>query len=74
MLPESPKIVSFKPPEMGFSTGKRGGKDDGVEFTMVEAVLENGKTEYLFRCNTMDGFFKQVFIPYGFKCPEIIDF
>lgn len=60
--------------EMGYSVSKIGGRDDGDTFRMVEAQMNNGTRQWLWASNTRNGYFKQVFVPWDFNHPEIVDF
>jgi len=60
--------------EMGQTITRRGGANDGVEFRMVEATLSDGRTEWLWKSNSHEGYFKQVFVPWDFEHDKILDF
>ena len=61
------------PSESGFSVERRGGPLDGQRFRMVEATMDDGTKKWLFACNTHEGLFKQVFVPWDFQHPALIE-
>lgn len=64
------KIISHKErqdDEQGFSITKVGGLNDGQEFSMVKATLDDGSVRQLWICNTTKGYFKQVFVPWDLE-------
>ena len=62
--------------EMGFLRITRkmhGGPNDGQEFRTVKAHMDDGSIRTLWVCNTHQGYFKQVFVPWDFEHPKVIE-
>lgn len=69
------KIISTRPPgddEIGMRTIAFGGARDGEEFEAVFAKTDDGKEHYFWKCNTRNGLFRQVFVPWNFKHGKVI--
>jgi hypothetical protein len=58
--------------ETGYTRTIHGGVNDGQEFRMVKAHMDNGSILWLWMCNTNEGYFKQVFVPWDFDHPKIV--
>lgn len=58
---------------MGYSLTRVGGVRDGEEFRMVEATMSDETKRWVFASNTRPGLFKQVFVPWDFEHPKIVD-
>lgn len=51
-----------------------GGAKDGMSFQLVNTQMDNGEVLGLWVCNTLPGYYKQVFVPWDFEHPSIVDF
>jgi len=50
-----------------------GGANDGKEFRMVKAQMDDGSVCWFWACNTMPGYFRQVFVPWDFQHHQIVE-
>jgi len=67
-----PKIVDHMPSDKHpFRLEFREGANDGLCFTMVDVLLEDGTQTCAFTCNERTGYFRQVFVRWDSALPTI---
>lgn len=59
--------------EMGFTITRQGGPHDGHVWRPVKATLDDGSKLRLWKSNQLEGYYKQVFVPWDFEHQSIID-
>lgn len=50
----------------------KGGSNDGLKFTLIDGVAEDGREITAWTCNHRPGYFRQVFIPLDFEHPDMV--
>lgn len=69
------RIVEIKIPsdnEVGQTITKVGGPQDGMKFSSVRAVMDDGTERWLYELDDSRRYFKQVFVPWDFEHPQLI--
>lgn len=61
-----PKIIGHSESPVPFRSEMGGGPNDGMCFELVKVTLETGEETWAFTCNSMGGYFRQVFVPWHF--------
>lgn len=73
---KSKRIVKEESDELNVSMSvvcNESSPNDGLSFRSKIVTLEDGSKAIAFRCNAHTGYFRQVFVPWEFHCPELID-
>lgn len=69
-MKQQPKIVrEVEPTVFNPVIQYVGGKEDGMEFTYVEVLLEDGSKGGAWKCPSIPGYLKQVFVPWESPTP-----
>lgn len=60
--------------EPGCSIEYVGGSADGQTLRQVRCKMSDGSIRWFWKSDSHEGFFKQVFVPWNFECPEAVEF
>ena len=62
--------IEDKPPRL--TVERLGGPEDGEKFFLVDATFKDGTKATVWISNIRDGVFRQAFVPWEFKHPDVI--